>query len=90
MELWEKDDTYKKMTDECKAKLPTRRVPFNKGTMLKFLGILIRMSIYGAKNIQDYWGDGVGGVRYGFEQYMAYNVFKNMWRFLRIPGDVRS
>ena len=90
LEEWIQEEALLQMQREHDALQTRRRMHFTKGNLLKFLGVLIRMGIHDLKNIDNYWGEGIAGVKFGFEKYMSRNQFKQWWRYLRMPGDKRT
>ena len=62
-------------------------VGFTRGKLLLFIGILLRMAMFGLP-VEKYWTwDGPACQTFSFCQKMSLFVWKMWWRFIRLPGD---
>lgn len=65
-------------------------IPWNKGTFLRFLGLLIRASIMPLPNLEWHWRwpkhlPKINGWT-SAKEYMSETVFMRYWRYATIPG----
>ena len=64
-------------------------IPWNKGLMLRFFGLLVRMAMAPLPNVEFHWRwplEWPNNAHVAFTKWMSEAEFKRYWQYIPIPG----
>ena len=85
--LWTQE-VFDGMEQRFKVLGDRHHVRFSRGQFLLWIGLLLRMAMFGLP-VEKYWNwDGPASVNFMFADRMSHFVWKQWWRFICFPGDI--